>query len=62
MTLLVEQPASTAAIGRIGITLDGCKKPRELPGPHHRERDDLLRFESSRNAVDANWGKRFGGL
>jgi len=72
MALLVEQPAWTVPIGRIDITIDGCKNSRELPGPPHRERDDLLRpfqvcqrclpFESSCNAVDANRGQRFGGL
>ena len=27
MTLLIEQPASVAAIERIDINIDGCKKP-----------------------------------
>ena len=43
MTLLIEQPASVAAIERIDINIDECKKPHVLPGPPRRERDGLLR-------------------
>ena len=32
MTLLIEQPASVAAIERIDINIDECKKPHVLPG------------------------------
>jgi hypothetical protein len=41
--LPVEQPASAAEIERIDISLDGCKKPHELPGLPRRGRDGLLR-------------------
>ena len=43
MTLLIERPASVAAIERIDISIDECKKPHVLPGPPRRERDGLLR-------------------
>ena len=43
MTLLIEQPASVAAIERIDISIDECKKPHVLPGHPRRGQDGLLR-------------------
>ena len=57
---------------RVDIDEDGCRRRGKVPALAHQEQACFLRVilvcqrclqsESSRNAVNANWGQRFGDI